>query len=53
MWGLVNARRLGATDDQILRNIIGLAPDDLLAAWDYYRDHRAEIDQDIRENEED
>jgi uncharacterized protein (DUF433 family) len=52
VWGLVNARRLGATDDQILRNIVGLAPDDLLAAWDYYRDHRAEIDQDIRENEE-
>jgi uncharacterized protein (DUF433 family) len=52
VWGLVNARRLGATDDQILRNIVGLAPDDLLAAWDYYRDHLAEIDQDIRENEE-
>jgi uncharacterized protein (DUF433 family) len=53
VWGLVNSRQLGATDDQILQNIVGLTPDDLLAAWDYYRDHRAEIDQDIRENEED
>jgi uncharacterized protein (DUF433 family) len=52
VWGLVNARRLGATEDQILQNIVGLTPEDLLAAWDYYRDHRAEIDQDIRENEE-
>jgi len=52
VWGLVNARRLGATEDQILQNIVGLTPEDLLAAWDYYRDHRAEIDPDIRENEE-
>jgi uncharacterized protein (DUF433 family) len=52
VWGLVNARRLGATEDQILQNIVGLTPEDLLAAWDYYPDHRAEIDQDIRENEE-
>ncbi|HYV35245.1 MAG TPA: DUF433 domain-containing protein [Gemmataceae bacterium] len=53
VWGLVNARRLGLPDDRILGNIVGLTPDDLAVAWDYYRDHTAEIDQDIRENEAD
>jgi uncharacterized protein (DUF433 family) len=53
VWGLVNARRLGASDEELLRDIVGLASDDLRAAWDYYRDHAAEIDEDIRENETD
>ena len=52
VWGLVLNRKLGSTDEQILQNIVGLTPDDLLAAGDYYRDHGAEIDRDIRENEE-
>jgi uncharacterized protein (DUF433 family) len=53
VWGLVNSRRLGLTDEQILHNIVGLTPDDLQAAWDYYREHGSEIDEDIRENEAD
>ena len=53
VWGLVNLRRLGATEEQILENIVGLTPEDLRAAWDYYRQHPAEIDEDIRENEAD
>jgi uncharacterized protein (DUF433 family) len=53
VWGLVNSRRLGLTDEQILENIVGLTPEDLQAAWDYYREHGAEIDEDIRENEAD
>ena len=51
VWGLANSRRHGLTDDQILKNIVGLTPEDLHAAWDYYNLHRAEIDKDIRENE--
>jgi uncharacterized protein (DUF433 family) len=51
VWGLVNSRRLGATDEQILKNVVGLTPEDLLTAWDYYRAHPEEIDEDIRENE--
>jgi uncharacterized protein (DUF433 family) len=51
VWGLVNARRLGATDEQTLKNIVGLTADDLQAAWEYYRAHPAEIDEDIRDNE--
>lgn len=53
VWGLVNSRRLGLADEQILANIVGLTPDDLHAAWDYYREHPAEIDEDIRDNEAD
>jgi uncharacterized protein (DUF433 family) len=53
VWGLVNSRRLGAADEQILENIMGLTPEDLQAAWDYYRDHPTEIDDDIRANEAD
>jgi hypothetical protein len=53
VWGLVNSRRLGAADEQILKNIVGLTPEDLDAAWDYHREHPAEIDEDIRDNEAD
>jgi uncharacterized protein (DUF433 family) len=53
VWGLVNYRRLGLADARILENIVGLTPEDLRAAWDYYREHPAEIDEDIRDNEAD
>ena len=52
IWGLVLSRKLGASENQILENIVGLTPDDLQAAADYYRDHPAEIDEAIRVNEE-
>jgi type III restriction enzyme len=52
VWGLVLSRKLGSTDDQILQNIVGLLPEDLDVAWAYYRQHPAEIDEAIRENEE-
>ena len=53
VWGLVNSRRLGATDDELLKSIVGLTPDDLRVAWEYHDAHPDEIDQNIRENEED
>ena len=51
VWGLVNARLLGAPDEQILESIAGLTLEDLRAAWDYYRKNAAEIDVDICVNE--
>lgn len=51
VWGLVNSRRLGLADEEILSNIVGLTQEDLQVAWDYYRGHAAEIDRDIRDNE--
>lgn len=53
VWGLVNSRRLGAADEDILANVVDLRLEDLQAAWDYYREHPAEIDADIRLNEAD
>jgi uncharacterized protein (DUF433 family) len=52
VWGLVLSRMLGASDANILENIVGLTPDDLEAAGDYYRHNPAEIDEAIRVNEE-
>ena len=52
VWGLVLSRRLGASDASILENIVGVTPDDLEAAWDYYRHNPVEIDEAICMNEE-
>jgi uncharacterized protein (DUF433 family) len=54
VWMLVQAKRLGMTDDEIRhRYEQPLSEAELAAAWAYYASHRAEIDQAIRENEED
>jgi type III restriction enzyme len=53
VWGLVNNRRLGQTDVGILESIAGLTPEDLRVAFDYFEEHRPEIEADIRENETD
>lgn len=52
VWGLVERRNLGLSDDEMVQDIHGLTWDDLTAAWNYYDQHREEIDQAIRENEE-
>ena len=52
VWGLVEWRRLGRSDAEIIRSIPGLTPEDLAAAWDYYENHREEIDGFIRRNAE-
>ncbi len=52
VWGLVAYRRLGASDEVILRAVHGLTPADLQAALDYAAANPEEIDRDIRENEE-
>ena len=51
VWGVVNYRRLGASDADILRAYPGLTPADLEAAWEYHAANQGEIDRDIRENE--
>jgi uncharacterized protein (DUF433 family) len=52
VWVLVNYRRLGASDADVLRPYPGLTPADLEAAWEYAAANLAEIDRAIRENEE-
>ena len=51
VWLLVQARRLGATDADLLRMYPTLRAADLANAWAYEETHRAEIDQQIHDNE--
>jgi uncharacterized protein (DUF433 family) len=51
VWVVVNYRRLGASDAEILRSYLTLTAADLEAAWEYAATHGAEIDAAIRENE--
>jgi type III restriction enzyme len=53
VWGLVEWRKIGLSDERILEIIQGLTPEDLAIAWEYYREHQAEIDEEIRLNNED
>lgn len=47
VWMLIHARTLGISDAQLLSDYPDLTSDDLDAAWDYYREHPAEIERAI------
>lgn len=51
VWLLVQARRLGATEAELLRSYPTLRAEDLINAWSYARAHQDEIEQQILENE--
>jgi uncharacterized protein (DUF433 family) len=51
VWALVQARRLGKSEAELLRAYPSLRAEDLVNVWAYYRSHRETIDQQIRENE--
>ncbi len=51
VWVVVQARKLGSSDAEILRAYPTLRAEDLANAWAYYDAHRAEIEQQITENE--
>ena len=51
VWILVQARRLGSSEADLLRCYPTLRAEDLANAWAYYRSHRQEIEQQISENE--
>ncbi len=53
VWHLVRNRQLGLFDEGICRLYAPLlTAAELDAAWRYYNENRAEVDQAIRENEE-
>jgi uncharacterized protein (DUF433 family) len=52
VWVLVNYRRLGGSDPDLLRSYPSLTLADLKAAWVYAAANPDEIDSAIRENEE-
>ncbi|QOV92466.1 DUF433 domain-containing protein [Humisphaera borealis] len=47
VWTLVQLKKLGRTEAQLLADFQGLTRDDLDAAWTYYRDHTSEIEEAI------
>ena len=51
VWLLVQAKRLGTSEAELLRAYPTLRAEDLANAWSYYRGHREEIERQIRENE--
>ncbi|MBM4032282.1 MAG: DUF433 domain-containing protein [Planctomycetes bacterium] len=51
VWVLVQARNLGTSEAELLRCYPTLRAEDLANAWAYYRAHKGEIDQQIRDNE--
>ena len=51
VWVLERARRLGATDAELLRAYPTLRAEDLANAWAYSRAHAGEIERQIVENE--
>lgn len=52
IWGLVEWRRLGLSDAEILKRHPDLTQADLKTAWGYYERNREEVDRAIRENQE-
>lgn len=51
VWVLVQARRLGVSEADLLRSYPTLRAEDLVNAWAYYQAHREEIDTQIAVNE--
>ena len=51
VWVLEQARRLGVSEADILRSYPTLRAEDLTHAWAFVRSYRAEIEEQIRENE--
>ncbi|MBI3195518.1 MAG: DUF433 domain-containing protein [Ignavibacteriae bacterium] len=52
VWLLVQAKSLGTTESDILRSYPTLRAEDLSNAWGYYRMHKEEIQQQIKQNEQ-
>ena len=53
VWSLVEARRLGFSDQELLNHYDPpLTQTGLDTAWAYFENHRDEIEQAIRENED-
>jgi uncharacterized protein (DUF433 family) len=51
VWLIIQARRLGASEADLLRAYPSLSAEDLASAWAYYLDNREEIEEQIRDNE--
>ena len=48
VWALEQSRRLGISEDELLRSYPALPTENLVNAWPYVRSHRTEIEDQIR-----
>ena len=51
VWLIVQAKKLGMTEAEILNSYPSLRAEDLANVWAYCRAHRSEIESDIEQNE--
>jgi uncharacterized protein (DUF433 family) len=51
VWALEQARRLGVSEGDLLRSYPAIRAEDIANAWAFVRSHRAEIEDQIRNNE--
>ncbi|HSG38645.1 MAG TPA: DUF433 domain-containing protein, partial [Thermoanaerobaculia bacterium] len=51
VWALVQGRKLGMSEADLLRAYPTLRAEDLANAWAYHRGHRDEIERQIQDNE--
>ena len=51
IWIFEQSRRLGVSEEDLLRSYPALRAEDLASAWAYVRSHRSEIEGQIRDNE--
>ena len=51
VWALVERRREGRTDEQILGDLPDITSEDLAVAWKYAEDHGQEIERSLWQNE--
>lgn len=51
VWLLVDLKRAGQSDKELLEGYPGLTSEDLEGAWEYYRLHPEEIDEAIANQE--
>lgn len=52
VWVLIQAKKLGTSEADLLSCYPTLRAEDLTNAWAYYRNYRDEIEDQIRKNEE-
>ena len=53
VWSLVNARRLGISEVELLQDYPSLTAQDIANAWTYFDSHKEEIEREIAENDSD
>lgn len=51
VWAIIQARKLGLSEADVLRSYPTLRAEDLANAYAYYRTHRDEVDRQISEHE--